>query len=81
MVCGLWLLCAPAWAITYECVDASGEVIFTDSPSQLNNAVLEPLTPALSPTLSREGRGCRRLTPSLSPGGRGSVLSNSERTW
>jgi clan AA aspartic protease (TIGR02281 family) len=35
----MWLLCAPAWAITYECVDISGAVIFTDSPSQLTRCI------------------------------------------
>jgi len=35
----LSLAAFPAWAVTYECVDASGALIFTDSPSQLTRCV------------------------------------------
>ena len=33
------LAASPLWAMTYECMDASGAVIFTDSPSQLTRCV------------------------------------------
>jgi clan AA aspartic protease (TIGR02281 family) len=39
LVSGFSLFCSPAWAVTYECVDATGTVIFTDSPSQLTRCV------------------------------------------
>ena len=46
-----------AWAITYRCVDPSGHVVFTDSPSQLSTCTVvhkghpaEPAQPARQPT-------------------------------
>jgi hypothetical protein len=42
LVGGLSLLCASAWAITYQCVDATGNAIFTDSPLQLKACALRP---------------------------------------
>lgn len=46
-----------AWALTYRCVDPSGHVVFTDSPSQLSTCTVvhkghpaEPAQPARQPT-------------------------------
>lgn len=74
---------APAWALTYECVDASGAVIFTDSPSQLTRCVTATKgtsassgQPAPAPPVSEAGAqpGVSPVPPepaagSLSPAG------------
>lgn len=47
----------PSWAVTYECLDASGKTVFTDSPSQLTRCVAaskggsaSSIPPASTPT-------------------------------
>ncbi len=54
---------APLQALTYECVDASGKTIFTDSPSQLTSCATATTSPSPQPSPSR-GEGVSTSAPS-----------------
>lgn len=63
----LTLPAAPAWALTYECVDAAGQTIFTDSPSQLRSCAASAAQ-FLSPSpVSSPARGEDMSRPSPQP--------------
>lgn len=48
----------PSRALTYECADATGHIIFTDSPSQLTNCAAAATSPS-----SAQAPGLRLLAP------------------
>lgn len=60
------MLSAPcAWALTYECIDVTGQIIFTDSLSQLTRCVTATTSrPSSQPSPSR-GEGV--IAPSFAP--------------
>ena len=59
------LLAAPSpWALTYECADAAGKIIFTDSPSQLKSCATATTSPSPLPSPTR---GERAPAPQPSP--------------
>lgn len=62
------LLAAPSlWALTYECADAAGKIIFTDSPSQLKSCVTATNSPSPQPSPTR-GEGGPSPQPSPQAG-------------
>lgn len=71
MALAIVLSASPSWALTYECVDATGQTIFTDSSS-----------PSPQPSPSRERiRGEGEIAIPVTKIGRLLVLQPSFHSW
>jgi clan AA aspartic protease (TIGR02281 family) len=62
----LSLVVPPAWAVTYECLDATGTMIFTDSPSQLTRCVTA--TKGTSGTVIQAAPAATTVSPAAQAG-------------